>query len=76
MVSLARFFPAAAFSEFKAHDLPSPPLSLHYPPAWLMSGSISRLVLAIMSKDTRETIERWQFDVKMEGSEAVAEGEE
>jgi hypothetical protein len=31
-----------------------------------MSGEISRLVLAIMSKDTRETLERWQFDVKME----------
>ena len=41
-----------------------------------MSGSISRLVLAIMSKDTRETIERWQFDVKMEGNEPVPEGQE
>ncbi|KAL7413070.1 putative mitotic spindle checkpoint-related protein [Mrakia frigida] len=44
--------------------------------AWLMSGSISRLVLAIMSKDTRETIERWQFDVKMEGNEPLVEGQE
>lgn len=40
-----------------------------------MSGSISRLVLAIMSKDTRETLERWQFDVKMEGAAAGPGGE-
>ncbi|CED85614.1 Spindle assembly checkpoint protein [Phaffia rhodozyma] len=36
--------------------------------AWLMSGQITRLVLAIISKDTRETLERWQFDVKMDAS--------
>lgn len=40
------------------------------PTAWLMTGQISRLVLAIISKDTRETLERWQFDVTMDGEEA------
>lgn len=37
-----------------------------------MTGQISRLVLAIISKDTRETLERWQFDVTTEGSEEAA----
>ncbi len=30
---------------------------------WLMTSTITRLVLAITSKDTGETLERWQFDV-------------
>lgn len=55
--ALARRSPAAGF--------------LVAPPAWLMTGSISRLVLAIMSKDTRETLERWQFDVKTEEPVAI-----
>ncbi|CAG8516308.1 4894_t:CDS:10 [Paraglomus brasilianum] len=31
--------------------------------AWLMAKKISKLVLAIISCDTRQTLERWQFDV-------------
>ncbi|GHJ87004.1 hypothetical protein NliqN6_3406 [Naganishia liquefaciens] len=31
--------------------------------AWLMSNTINRLVLAITSKETLETLERWQFDI-------------
>jgi mitotic spindle assembly checkpoint protein MAD2 len=33
------------------------------PAAWLMSNTINRLVLAITSKETLETLERWQFDI-------------
>lgn len=34
--------------------------------AWLMAGKVSRLVMAISSKETREVVERWQFDVSIE----------
>lgn len=30
---------------------------------WLMSQSINRLVLAIKSVESAETLERWQFDI-------------
>jgi mitotic spindle assembly checkpoint protein MAD2 len=30
---------------------------------WLMQKTITRLVLAITSKETMETVERWQFDI-------------
>jgi len=30
---------------------------------WLLSSSITRLVLAIKSLETNETLERWQFDI-------------
>ncbi|KAI9619466.1 hypothetical protein H4Q26_014228 [Puccinia striiformis f. sp. tritici PST-130] len=33
---------------------------------WLMEGKISRLVLVIQQKDDGETIERWEFAVKVE----------
>ncbi|KAK1927515.1 putative mitotic spindle checkpoint-related protein [Papiliotrema laurentii] len=36
--------------------------------AWLMSSSITRLVLAIKSVETDETLERWQFDIHTEDS--------
>ncbi|KIY50544.1 spindle assembly checkpoint protein [Fistulina hepatica ATCC 64428] len=32
---------------------------------WLLTKSITQLVLAIISKDTREPLERWVFDVKL-----------
>ncbi|KAJ2911233.1 MAD2 mitotic arrest deficient-like 1 [Coemansia aciculifera] len=32
---------------------------------WLAAGEISKLVLAINSRETRETLERWQFDVQL-----------
>lgn len=31
--------------------------------AWLSTGSVKGLILAIISKDTRTTIERWTFDI-------------
>lgn len=33
---------------------------------WLLTSSITRLVLAIKAIETDETLERWQFDVLME----------
>ncbi|KAG9303430.1 hypothetical protein G9A89_013756 [Geosiphon pyriformis] len=33
--------------------------------AWLLDQKISKLVLAIVSQDTRETLERWEFDVEI-----------
>jgi mitotic spindle assembly checkpoint protein MAD2 len=31
-----------------------------------MAGKVSRLVLAVISKETREVVERWQFDVALD----------
>ena len=41
---------------------------------WLLTGSVTQLVLAIISKDTRIPLERWVFDIFLvdpapEGSE-------
>ncbi|CAI2168736.1 7102_t:CDS:2 [Funneliformis geosporum] len=33
--------------------------------AWLNAGQISKLVLAIMNVETREILERWQFDIQI-----------
>lgn len=35
----------------------------------MVEGKITRLVLVILRKDTGETIERWEFDVHVEGEE-------
>ncbi|KAG5519078.1 hypothetical protein PMAC_002164 [Pneumocystis sp. 'macacae'] len=32
---------------------------------WIEEGKISKLVIAIISKDTLEVLERWQFDVQI-----------
>lgn len=32
---------------------------------WLVGGKISKLVVAITSKESGETVERWQFDVNV-----------
>ncbi|KAF9462168.1 spindle assembly checkpoint protein [Collybia nuda] len=32
---------------------------------WLLTGSVTQLVLAIISKDTRIPLERWVFDIKL-----------
>lgn len=34
-------------------------------PEWLLTGSITQLVLAIISKDSRVTMERWVFDINI-----------
>lgn len=41
---------------------------------WLLTGSITQLVLAIVSKDTRTPLERWVFDINLvqtEGDEGT-----
>ncbi|KAF8213119.1 spindle assembly checkpoint protein [Mycena galopus ATCC 62051] len=32
---------------------------------WILKGSVTQLVLAILAKDTRTTLERWVFDIKL-----------
>ncbi|KAI5898482.1 DNA-binding protein [Schizophyllum commune H4-8] len=32
---------------------------------WLLAGTVTQLVLAIISKDTRTPLERWVFDIKL-----------
>jgi mitotic spindle assembly checkpoint protein MAD2 len=32
---------------------------------WLLTGSVTQLVLAIISKDTRLPLERWVFDINL-----------
>ncbi len=34
-------------------------------PAWLLTGSVTQLVVAIISKDSRMPLERWVFDVNL-----------
>ncbi|KAJ1848641.1 Mitotic spindle checkpoint component mad2 [Coemansia sp. RSA 2708] len=41
---------------------------------WLAAGKINKLVLAVNSRESRETLERWQFDVQLV-EEEVAAGE-
>ncbi|KAH3663535.1 hypothetical protein OGAPHI_004936 [Ogataea philodendri] len=42
---------------------------------WIYGGSISRLVVAIVSKDSGETVEKWQFNLEInkESPETVEE---
>ena len=35
---------------------------------WLQTGNIQRLVLVVKGVDTLETLERWQFNVSVDGS--------
>ena len=39
---------------------------------WMKDGKISKLVMAIVSKDTGEVLERWQFDVHIFGKTSPA----
>ncbi|KAJ1831571.1 Mitotic spindle checkpoint component mad2 [Coemansia sp. RSA 2706] len=41
---------------------------------WLAASKINKLVLAVNSRESRETLERWQFDVQLV-EEEVAAGE-
>ncbi|KAI5479079.1 mitotic spindle assembly checkpoint protein MAD2 [Pseudohyphozyma bogoriensis] len=43
---------------------------------WILAGNISRLVMAIISKETRETIERWQFDIRVDDLPSAEGGKE
>ncbi|KAJ1883134.1 Mitotic spindle checkpoint component mad2 [Coemansia sp. RSA 1722] len=37
---------------------------------WLSMGKINKLVLAVNSRESRETIERWQFDIQLVGEDS------
>lgn len=39
--------------------------------AWLLSGDVQRLVVIVSGVDSGETLERWQFNVSLEGNEDV-----
>ncbi|KAG8529338.1 uncharacterized protein KY384_005974 [Bacidia gigantensis] len=41
---------------------------------WMLSSKISKLVIVITSKETGESIERWQFDVRLPQSRDFKEG--
>ncbi|GAA6010994.1 hypothetical protein JCM11491_005901 [Sporobolomyces phaffii] len=34
--------------------------------AWILAGKLDSLALIIMNRDTREVVERWQFDIQVE----------
>ncbi|RCH79967.1 MAD2 mitotic arrest deficient-like 1, partial [Rhizopus stolonifer] len=38
---------------------------------WLKSNTISKLVVVIKSKDTLEVLERWNFDVHINGEDGI-----
>jgi mitotic spindle assembly checkpoint protein MAD2 len=38
---------------------------------WLLSGDVQRLVVVVSGVDSGETLERWQFNVSLEGNEDV-----
>lgn len=40
---------------------------------WLLSGSVTQLVLAIIAKDTKLTLERWVFDVHLQRNPDIKE---
>lgn len=33
--------------------------------AWLLTGAVTQLVVAIISKDSRTPLERWVFDINL-----------
>ncbi|KAK4058549.1 Mitotic spindle checkpoint component mad2 [Microbotryomycetes sp. JL221] len=37
---------------------------------WLLAGKLDSLALIIMNRDTRETVERWQFDIQVEDDQS------
>jgi mitotic spindle assembly checkpoint protein MAD2 len=39
---------------------------------WMKDGKISKLVMTIVSKETGEVLERWQFDVHIFGKHATS----
>ncbi|EOR01111.1 Mitotic spindle checkpoint component mad2 [Wallemia ichthyophaga EXF-994] len=43
---------------------------------WLLGNQVSKLVLAIVSKESRETLERWQFDIQNTASDESSQNSE
>ena len=44
--------------------------------SWLMNGDVQRLVVVVSGVDSGETLERWQFNVDLEGGGDTCLGEE
>lgn len=40
---------------------------------WLLTGSVTQLVVAIIARDTRITLERWVFDITVNESQVNGE---
>lgn len=40
---------------------------------WLLNGLVQRLVLVVQGVDSTETLERWQFNVSVDGESSTAE---
>lgn len=40
----------------------------------MLAGKLDSLALIIMNRDTREVVERWQFDIHVEEAAAAAGG--
>jgi len=43
---------------------------------WILAGKLDSLALIIMNRDTREVVERWQFDIQVEEPPAEGSGKE
>lgn len=41
---------------------------------WLIDGDVQRLVVVVSGLDTGETLERWQFNIKLDGKENNQQG--
>ncbi|GAA5962479.1 hypothetical protein JCM3765_004311 [Sporobolomyces pararoseus] len=44
--------------------------------AWILAGKLDSLALIIMNRDTREVVERWQFDIQVEEPPAESSSKE
>lgn len=42
---------------------------------WLENGKVSRVVLALVSKDSQQTVERWQFEIRASEDNVSSESE-
>lgn len=49
-------------------------LSPRSPPAWIASGDIQKLVVVIADQKTKETKERWTFDIQLDKDAAAGFG--
>ena len=57
----------AALSRSRHPCSPRPLRVCVAPPVWIMKRVVQKLVLVIKATDTSETLERWQFDLQVEG---------
>ncbi|BGP23580.1 mitotic spindle assembly checkpoint protein MAD2 [Rhodotorula toruloides] len=43
---------------------------------WILAGKLDSLALIVMNRDTREVVERWQFDIQVEETAGEGDGKE